>query len=166
MGWFKRLRGRLTGLSTPFGGVSFKPAVVDADVARALIAFLENRRVLYAPDEAEITEECVLSVIEIRHRLTEVLEHGGLSAKLAERVHALRGAALRFNERLGARDKPDDVRQIIGGRNAIGLDDWVLNQALGELRGVFGIHIGSMAESYGLAVRAPLSSILPRPDDP
>lgn len=35
-----------------------------------VIAFLEDRRVLYAPDELEVPSHCVHSVLEIRHFLS------------------------------------------------------------------------------------------------
>ncbi len=38
-----------------------------------MIAFLEDRRVLYVPDELEVPSHCVQSVIEIRRCLTEEL---------------------------------------------------------------------------------------------
>jgi hypothetical protein len=38
-----------------------------------VIAFLENRRVLYNPCQMEVTDHYVWSVIEIRHCLTEEL---------------------------------------------------------------------------------------------
>ena len=41
--------------------------------ARWVIAFLEDRRVLYAPEEMEVPSHCVQSVIEIRHHLSDVL---------------------------------------------------------------------------------------------
>jgi hypothetical protein len=45
----------------------------------------------------------------------------------------------------------------------------VFNGALGEMRGVFGIHIAKLAAQYGLDVEDDLASILPGPseiDDP
>jgi len=42
-----------------------------------------------------------------------------------------------------------------------GLHDWSLNQALGELRGVFGVHVAQIAAKYGVDVEEGLASILP-----
>jgi hypothetical protein len=42
-----------------------------------------------------------------------------------------------------------------------GARSWHFNQALGELRGVFGVHVGELAVRYGIDVPEPLSSILP-----
>lgn len=52
---YKDILGRLTGFSTPFIGVSWDPSNTEKDVAKSVIAFLEDRRVLYVPSEVEIT---------------------------------------------------------------------------------------------------------------
>jgi hypothetical protein len=41
----------------------------------------------------------------------------------------------------------------------------MLETALGELRGVFGIHIAKLAAEYGLDIEDDLASILPARDD-
>jgi hypothetical protein len=46
-----------------------------------------------------------------------------------------------------------------------GLDDYLLNQALGALPGVFGIHVGQLAVRYGIDVEDWLASILPAADE-
>jgi hypothetical protein len=49
--------------------------------------------------------------------------------------------------------------------------DWVgpvdlqLNQAIGELRGVVGVHVAQLAVRYGLDVEDELAQILPTADD-
>jgi len=42
---------------------------------------------------------------------------------------------------------------------------WVFNGALGELRGVFGVHIARIAAPHGLDVENELASILPAQDN-
>jgi RHS repeat-associated protein len=70
---FSEIANRLTGISTPFGGASWQPAELEIAGVRRVIAFLEDRRVLYDPCEMEVPDHCVRSVIEIRHCLTEEL---------------------------------------------------------------------------------------------
>ena len=48
---FSEIANRLTGISTPLVGVSWQPTDLEVSAARRVIAFLEDRRVLYAPDE-------------------------------------------------------------------------------------------------------------------
>jgi hypothetical protein len=45
------------------------------------------------------------------------------------------------------------------------MNDIEFNQALGELRGVFGIYIGLLATKYGLDIEDSLASILPESKD-
>lgn len=42
---------------------------------------------------------------------------------------------------------------------------WVFNGALGELRGVFGVHLARLAVAYGIDVEDDLGSILPGEDE-
>lgn len=60
---FSEIANRLTGISTPFGGTSWQPAELEIAGARRVIAFLEDRRVLYDPCEIEVPDHCVRSVI-------------------------------------------------------------------------------------------------------
>jgi hypothetical protein len=41
------------------------------------------------------------------------------------------------------------------------LNDWMLDQAIGELRGVFGIHVALIAARYGIEVEEDVATILP-----
>jgi hypothetical protein len=61
------------------GGVSWQSSDLEVSAARRVIAYLEDRRVLYAPEEMEVASHCVQSVLEIRHFLSGEL--GKLDAK-------------------------------------------------------------------------------------
>jgi len=62
---FSEIANRLTGISTPLGGVSWQSSDPEVSAARRVIAFLEDRR-FYAPEEMEVAAHCVDSVLEIR----------------------------------------------------------------------------------------------------
>lgn len=51
---FSEIANRLTGISTPLGGVSWQATELEVSAARRVVSFLEDRRVLYAPDEIEV----------------------------------------------------------------------------------------------------------------
>jgi hypothetical protein len=55
----------------------------------------------------------------------------------------------------------DDRRIIEFGAHRNHYASWIFNGAIGELRGVFGIHIAAVAASHGLDVEGDLASILP-----
>jgi hypothetical protein len=152
------LATHVNGFSLPVGGVSWTPGVSDAEVVRGLVAFLEDRRVLYNPYEVEMADHCVQSVLSIRQRLTQTLEQGGIATELAAHLRQMRVACRRFLEQTAD-----------GGRRGAynnGLNDPMLNQALGELRGTFGILLAQLVVMYGFDVEDGLASILPpNPDD-
>jgi hypothetical protein len=102
---FKEILGRLTGLSSPIFGVSWNPPEPDVTVARRVVAFLEDRRVLYVPSEMEVPEHCVRSVLEIRRFLTTELQSLDSSADLAASLRALRAACRKFMDVVGARSE-------------------------------------------------------------
>jgi hypothetical protein len=162
------IASRLTGISTPFGGISWTPPTPDVEVARAVLAFLEDRRVLYDPVEVEIPQHCISSVLQIREYLTKVLIKQGVSDNLSDHLRAMRAACRKF---LGCFGDPSLDKQrafyishSLGHYN--GLQDWRLNQALGQLRGVFGVHIAQIAVKYDLDVEDQLADILPpAPED-
>jgi len=62
----KSIANRLTGISTPIGGISWTPPVDERDKAKRLLTFLEDRRALYHPYNMEIGDYVVESILEIR----------------------------------------------------------------------------------------------------
>ena len=159
-----QILNRLTGFSTPIGGLSWQSATLDVEVARGVLIFLEDRRVLYDPFEVQVPEHCVESVLQIRQFLTTVLADQGIGSELAGHLRAMRAACRAFLYRFSS---PADIS--FGDIN----EDWWLNQelgqALGALRTVFGFQLAQIAARYSLDVDEPLSytihSALPPPRD-
>jgi len=67
------IASRLTGFSSPIVGVSWNPPEAEVTAARRIIAFLEDRRVLYQPTEMENPAHCVQSVLVVRQGFFEQL---------------------------------------------------------------------------------------------
>ncbi|PSH02712.1 MAG: hypothetical protein CXZ00_16000 [Acidobacteria bacterium] len=132
---FSEIPNRLTGSSTPFGGESWKAAEMEIAVAQRVIALLEDRRVLYAPEEMEVASHCVQSVIEIRHHLLDELGKLDSGSDLAASLRAMRADCRKFLERVGT-----DGREGIHHANVWGFHNWTFGRALGKLRG----HLASM----------------------
>lgn len=151
---------RMTGFSTPIFGLSWTPPTLDRDVARQVLAFLEDRRVLYSPYEVEVADEAIRSVVEIRHLLTDVLGRAGIAEDLAASIRAIRSACRQFMNEVRVDDSGWHGRYPSA---SAGFSDHILNQALGRLRGVAGIHVGQMSVKYGLDIEDGLASILPLP---
>lgn len=150
----KTLASRLTGISTPIGGVSWTPPVDERSKARRLLVYLEDRRALYHPYDMEVGDYVVDSVLEIRRRLGEDLEDVDKRSVVGESLMAMRAACRRFL---------DEVQQPPRRRYHLEPD---FIQFLGELRALFGVHVARLACAYDLEVHGELARTLPpEPDD-
>jgi len=157
----KELALRLNGLSTPWFGVNWNPPEAQRTVAKRVLALLEDKRVLYAQHAWEVPQDCVQSVLDLRQVLSAEIGKLDDHAEISGSLRALRAACRKFLEALGPYRADMDARRFTmshwGNRDFLA--------ALGELRGVFGIHVAIMAEKFSLPVEAELASILPLPDD-
>ena len=160
---FSEIAGRLTGISTPLGGVSWQATETEAAAARRVISFLEDRRVLYAPDELEVPAHCVHSVLEIRRFLTTELGKLENGSDLTASLRAMRAACRKFLERVSA---DGDERTILYANHQGHWASWTFYSALGEMRGTFGVHLAPIAAQFKLDIEDNLASILPAKDDP
>jgi hypothetical protein len=152
---FSEIASRLTGFSIPIFGISWTPPTPDVVEARKVHIFLEDRRVLYNPLEVEVPEHCIDSVLQIRQFLTDVLGEGGIGDELAANLQAMRAACRRF---LGSSGSFDASRNVVDMHGIfITPHDIGFNQALGELRSVFGLHIAQIAVKYGIDLEEELA---------
>jgi len=158
---FSEILNRLTGISTPIVGISWNPPPLEVNTARKVITFLEDRRVLYAPSEMEMPSHCIDSIIEIRQFLTEQLSNLEPSSELGASLRAMRTSCRKFLDTIGVK-YGDIVRFAFHNGHWA---SWVFLGALGELRGVFGIHLAKIAAQYKIDIEDDLSAILPAIDD-
>jgi len=158
---FKEVAARLTGLSVPIFGVSWAALEPDVTKARRVLTFLEDRRVLYSPYEIEVPDHCVHSVLDIRRFLSHELEQSPLDSDLTASLRAMRASCRRFLEH----DKRDQARPVSFPSFFTSTEGWLFTQALGELRGVFGIHVGKLSVMYGIDIEDELARILPPLDE-
>lgn len=157
---FQEIANRLTGISIPIFGVSWNPPEAQVTIARRVVTFMEDRRVLYIPSEMEVPYHCVESVNQMREFLTKELLGIESSSELSASLRAMRAACRKFLNEVGNEDG-DLVRF---GAHPGHYASWIFNGALGELRGVFGIHIARLAAHHGLDIEDELASILPTQD--
>lgn len=154
---FKELLGRITGLSVPVFGISWNPPRPEVASARRVLAYLEDRRVLYNPYHLEVAEQCVHSVLEIRRFLTEVIGKLEAESEFAGHLRAIRAACRAFLDATGSGS----------GRRRMSRKDWPgpfessFFTALGELRAMIGLHVAAIAVMNGLDVEGDLARILP-----
>lgn len=130
---------RLTGFSTPLFGATWQAPVADRDVAADLLARLEDRRALFNPSDAEEPHHCALSVIEMRRELTSSLTKAGKGV-LADHIRAMGTASRRFLDRINGHGDDYDAMRTPGHWMS-----WEFLDALGQMRGIFGVHIAMIA---------------------
>jgi len=157
---FNEILKRLTGISTPVFGVSWNPSESERAIAKRIVAELEDRRVLYNPSSLELPEHCAQPVIEIRHLLSTELGKLDNETNLAKSLRAMRAACHKFMDSVGANE-----RIIRFGARRGDFASWQFNSAVGELRGVFGVHVAQIAAQYGLDIEGELASIIPGRDE-
>lgn len=151
---------RIKGFSTPLGGVDWEAPVSQRVLAKKVLVYLEDRRVLTANrgivGSARDPQHCVASVLQIRETLTQSLMDPDISDELADHLKVMRAACRRFLNRVGSNHSPArEVRYLRGAS---------FGAALGELRAVFGIQVGVIATHYKLDVPGDLVDILPAAD--
>jgi hypothetical protein len=154
---YKDLAGKITGLSFPFFGVSWTPTKTDTQVARKVVNYLENRRVLFNSYELENPEHCMMSVIQIRDFLTTQLDDVETGSELDSVIRGMRAAAKRVMDEGG--------HNYTFGKdsgNSFGfLDQIRFFSQIGIFRGNMGLLIAKLVIVYGLEVESDLLSILP-----
>jgi hypothetical protein len=152
---------KLTSVSTPLGGLSWTPPKSEREELRKLVAFLEDRRVLFRELRFEVPDEVIRSILGIRERLTEVIANLPEDSRAAEALRKMRSACRRFLD--GPHPDVEMIIQYRWGVHGKGDPGWLV--ALGELRGVFGSQLATLADIYGLDIEDELASILPSSND-
>ncbi|MCZ2077973.1 MAG: hypothetical protein LC130_23580 [Bryobacterales bacterium] len=159
---FSEIANRLTGISTPLGGMSWQPTELEVSAARRVVSFLEDRRVLYAPDELEVPSHCVHSVLEIRRFLTAEIGRLDSGSEFAASLRAMRIACRKFLERVGV---DGDERTVLYANHHGHWASWTFYSALGEMRGTSGVHLARIATQFKLDIEDKLAAILPEKDE-
>jgi hypothetical protein len=147
---------RVTGVSFPGFGVQWQKTSTDKEIARRLIHFMEDRRLLFGQVHIENEIYCIQSAIEIRNYLTRLLDDAKPGKELANSIRVMRAACRRFVEN-GGPNAENYVIRFTG--DPFGL-------ALGDLRTMVGVHVAQLSYAFDLEVEEDLASILPpNPDD-
>ncbi|HLI08611.1 MAG TPA: DUF6650 family protein [Ktedonobacteraceae bacterium] len=150
---FQEIASKITGFSTPVFGIQWEPPRKEREIAKSVVTFLEDRRVLYNPTELELPQHCISSAVEIRHFLTEKMNELDQNCELAKNLRVMRAACRKFLDSA----QQLEVRHFSHGS----YQSWVFYSSLGEMRGVFGMCLSQILLSYGLDIEKGLASILP-----
>ena len=141
---FRDLASRITGVSIPIFGVSWKPPESEREIVRQTFVFLEDRRVLYNDFAWEVEHEVVDSVLAIRRELTQALKLLTENAEATSSLKAMRAAC---------REYLDNVRHHRGRFSFLA--------ELGRLRAIIGVHVAHLAIKYGIDIDGELARVIP-----
>ena len=146
---------RVTGIGAIGLSINWEKVPGDKDVARRVIAFLEDRRILFVDHHAENEMYCVRSANAAREFLTDQLAQTKAGKHLEASLKDIRAAFRHFVDIAGP-DGQNFQRWHYGHTPA---DPFSL--ALGELRAIVGYHVELIAYYYGLEIEDELAAILP-----
>jgi len=156
----KTFLSRLTGISTPFGGVSWKPPLDQRQVVYRLVQQLANRRFISHRHGLWHYWEAVESLNEIRKYTTRALGDLPMEAKARAYLENIRQATQEFqtflehnhldNPRASQFDPEEPSTQI------------EVTKALRELRDVIAAQIREMCTTYQIDLSLLLVYWLPR----
>jgi hypothetical protein len=180
MKWLAKFKGRrkprLTGISTVVGGVSWEWSESERDTLRHLVTYLEDRRVLsldftqmsfsdFAADEIEEPDYVNQSLMNIRERLTAVLQELPEGSPAADPIRAMRTACTEYLTFIHAHRQKELQKKERSQKEAVDWseDPFVFNYfiTLGQLRAVIGRQLAILQDEYGLAIHDPLAQIIP-----
>lgn len=150
---------RITGINAPWFGVSWEYRESDADVVRRVFSFLEDRRVLYEPLNAQLFFYVGQSASEIRQMLTQELGAGAVGKQLAESFKIIRSALRVFMSDLEKIEQHEGSGQLDPVQVR---DQQVL--ALGEMRGRVNPVLALLAQKYQIEVEEEMAAALQPPE--
>lgn len=152
------MRYELTGVSIPMGGIQWQKTTGDREVARTVVTFLEDRRLLFGDRHVEDEGHCVASALEIRAFLTEQITSSKPGRELEGCLRSMRGACRRFIDAGG----PHGQRFL---RSQFPYEADGFSLALGDLRTTVGFQLAIILSQYNLPIEPELGSILPPADE-
>ena len=148
---------RPLGFTLPLGiGFQWEFVESDKDIARKAIIFLENRRLLFGERHSGDERHCLLSAIQIRDRLTDLIPSAHDGGGVEQCLREIRAACIQFVNRAGL--EAENFRGLYGG------GDNPFGQALRELCSRVGSPLAFLVERYNFKVEEGLLSIFPRSD--
>lgn len=129
----------------------------EKQVAKNVVTFLEDRRVLYNSMSSEEEVYSTSSVVAIRQYLTEKINELDQNGELMENLRMMRSACRKFLDL--------DATQRLAHSSSRSFNYILFYDALGEMRGVFGVCLSRIVSLYKLNIEKDLARILPDSSD-
>ena len=145
-----RLPWRLTGFSTPIGGLQWEHNDGDREVVRRVLNALEDRRILFAEYGAEDSTHCITSAIQIRSILTDAMNTRGISDGLERALKDIRAVFTAFVEAMHSEEAERH-----------GLNYFGFIASLATLRSLVGERLAPLCAEYQIEIVGRLRLIVP-----
>lgn len=146
---------KVTGVGGWGFSVSWEKVQGDEDVARRVVTFLEDRRMLSGKQPFEDVPHSVYSANATRTFLTEELTKAKPGKSLAQSLRAIRAAMRAFVDAAGPNARNFRRHELTEPEP----DRFSLE--LGKLRSLVGLHLALIAGHYGIEIEDGLAQILP-----
>jgi hypothetical protein len=143
-----RMGYRLTGLSAFNFGAQWERVAGDEEVARRIMIFMADRRLLFGDRHDGDELECLHSSVKIRDHLTNQIVEAKPGRTLEQKLTLLREAARRFADRAGPNASKFRESPVQYGL------------ALGDLRTAFAVHLAAIAEEFDLELEYDLAQLV------
>ncbi len=135
---------KITGVDTPFGGISWEYTESAKKGVQAIFYFLETRRILINPCEMEIKNWCELSAIEIKNKLADILPKYDFNNETVKCIRTMIGCCNSFLDDLGAVTRTGIIYKNEQGD----WEDTTFSKAMKKFREGFRDNINALSEAY------------------
>lgn len=146
------MKHELNGISLPFGGISWDNNTTAKDRFRYLLLFLESKRILTNPFYMELKDECIESVLEIKHALVDITKDAEFTEMDIDIVRSLIAACNSYLDAV----RPDSVPRLIY-KDGYSWADAVFESAMKKFRKAFKNGIKQIEDEYKLHYKARIS---------
>lgn len=106
---------KITGIDTPFGGVSWEYTETSKRGVQELFYYLETKRILTNPMEMEIKEWCSQSAIEMKKEIASILSKYKFNADTISRLRIMINACNTFLDDLTLVNRPGIIYKSNNG---------------------------------------------------
>lgn len=146
------MKHELNGISLPFGGISWDNNTTAKDRFRYLLLFLESKRILTNPFYMELKDECIESVLEIKHTLVDITKDAEFTEMDIDIVRSLIAACNSYLDAI----RTDSVPRLIY-KDGYSWADAVFESAMKKFRKAFKNGIKQIEDEYKLHYKARIS---------
>ena len=135
---------KITGIDTPFGGVSWEYTETSKNGIQELFYYLETKRILINPVEMELKSWCAQSAIEMKREIASILSKYKFNSDTVCWLRAMINACNLFLDSLGSVKSSGIIYKNSSGD----WEDATFSRAMRQFRKVFKENILLLSQAY------------------